>query len=68
MKSIEATKSVLLVFEKDGVKGNFDIINGKFDYTGDLPVTDAARMLFEVIANNCDEWWIERMKSNASTT
>jgi hypothetical protein len=50
----------LMSFEKDGHQGIFDIIDGKFDYTGDLPVSDAARLLFETLADYMSEWWFER--------
>lgn len=37
----------LMNFTRDGKVGNFDIVDGKFDYRGELPVTDAARSLFD---------------------
>ena len=50
----------LMSFEKDGHQGSFDIVDGKFDYTGDLPVSDAARLLFETLAQLISESWFER--------
>ena len=43
-------KAPFMSFAKDGVSGHFDIIDGKFDYKGDLPVGDAAKLLFEQVA------------------
>lgn len=60
MVNDKTNNSTLMTFCKDGVEGRFDIIDGKFDYQGDLPISDAAKMLFETLAVNCGEWWIER--------
>lgn len=73
MDSIEATpETTLMLFTKtDGSRemtGKFDIIDGKFDYQGELPVTEAAKMLVEVIADNCGEWWIERAAKKPSAS
>ena len=57
----------LMSFEKDGHQGIFDIIDGKFDYTGDLPVSDAARLLFETLAQLMSEWWFERAAAKTAS-
>jgi hypothetical protein len=62
-EELRGTKT-LLHFHKDGVTGNFDVVDGKFDYVGDIPISDAARMLFEILAEKCGEWWMERAASH----
>jgi hypothetical protein len=61
-------KAPLLEFRKeiDGkwVTGTFDVIDGKFDYRGDLPIADAARLLFEQLAviittSVRTPWWLD---------
>lgn len=50
----------LMTFSKDGHFGYFDIVDGKFDYQGDIPCSDAARLLFETLAAQVGEWWMRR--------
>jgi hypothetical protein len=52
--------ATLMAFTKDGVTGAFDIVDGKFDYTGELPITEAAKCLFETLAAIAGPMWIER--------
>jgi hypothetical protein len=62
--NVPSERCTLMEFVKteNGVtqEGRFDIIDGKFDYRGDLPITDAAQMLFDYLARNIDAWWLER--------
>lgn len=56
-------KPALMSFCKDGKTGHFDIVDGRFDYRGDLPASDAARLLFETLVKEIDESWLERARS-----
>jgi hypothetical protein len=62
MDDTEETAPALIVLKKDGHTGTFDIVDGKFDYTGDLPISEAARLLFDELASKCGAWWIERAR------
>lgn len=57
---IGKAKSSLMSFSKDGNHGSFDIVDGRFEYTGTLPVSEAAKLLFENLVPLLDEYWIER--------
>lgn len=57
---------VLMEFRKNGEIGQFDVVDGRFDYTGSLPVSDAARELFEYFASHCGQWWIERASAKTA--
>lgn len=37
----------LLVLQKNGQTARLDVVDGKLDVTGDLPLTEAAALLFE---------------------
>lgn len=63
----EPVTATLMEFYKDGACGKFDIIDGKFDYQGDLPITDAARLLFDHLATVCNEKWLERAAAKVAT-
>lgn len=54
------TKNVLIAFRKDGKFADLDIVDGKLHYEGDLPISDAARCLFEWLADNIPDYMIER--------
>ena len=51
--SIDAvdTNSTLLSFEKDGSKSHFDLKDGKWQFWGDLPVEESAKLFWEEVAN-----------------
>jgi hypothetical protein len=53
----------LMSFCKNGKTGHFDIFDGRFDYRGDLPASDAAKLLFEKLVKEIDESWLERARS-----
>ena len=40
----------LLMFEKDGVKSYFDLVDGKWKFWGDVEVDESAKQLFEKLA------------------
>ena len=45
-------ESVMLAFERDGKHAYFDIRDGKWDFWGDLEVTEAAQALFESLGES----------------
>ena len=57
------TTPALISFSKDGKNGYFDIIDGRFDYHGDIPVTDAAKLLFDSLVSHIDQCWLERART-----
>jgi hypothetical protein len=66
--NVPSERAILMEFTKDGQRGEFDIVDGEFIYTGDLPVSDAARMLFETLADNLGDWWIERARRKTTSS
>lgn len=57
----------LMSFYKDGRGGEFDIVDGIFDYQGDLPVTEAAKSLFEGLISIMGDYWVERSRAKQDT-
>jgi len=62
--NVPSERCTLMEFAKteNGVtqEGHFDIVDGKFDYQGELPVTEAAKLLFLSLSREIDAWWLER--------
>lgn len=48
--NIEAEKNSLIYLERDGKWVSIDVVDGVLDLQGDMPVSDAARQLFELLA------------------
>lgn len=63
-----AKNAPLISFEKDGKSGKFDILDGKFDYRGDLPVTVAAELLWQQITILANAWICERVSEALSVS
>ena len=58
--AIDHAPKEIMVFSQNGKTAFIDIVDGKLDIRGDLPVSDAARLLFEYLAAHAGDWWLER--------
>ncbi|QRG06152.1 hypothetical protein EZH22_24715 [Xanthobacter dioxanivorans] len=48
-----------ITFCRDGLLAKIDFKDGKLDYSGDLPISDAARMLFEQLGRTLPADWMD---------
>ena len=55
----------LLMFQKDGKTACLDVVDGKMEYTGDLPVAESAQLLFDWLADNISDLLIAKFGRQA---
>jgi hypothetical protein len=58
IKTIKKTEPshYLLYFEQDGKHSYFTLEDGKWQFNGELPVNESAKLLFDLLAKHCNEF------------